>query len=75
MRHYPEVTGPARSYLIPALVTSGIVVGLFLAWSWYLQGLEVECSQQCLANGKGYEYIAPTGIGRRFYPGNCVCNS
>lgn len=76
MRHYPEVTGPARSYVVPALVTLAVVVVLFLVWSWYLQGLEAECRTQCLANGgKNYQYVEPTGIGRRFYRGTCICAS
>ena len=74
MNRYPDVTGPARSYVRPFLLVLAIGGIVYAGYWWYLQGLESDCRHRCLTNGhKNYRYVEPTGFSRRVRPGTCTC--
>jgi len=69
-----EPTGPARSYLVPALVALAIGGTVYAGYWWYLQGLESDCRHRCLTTGnKDYRYVEPTGRTKHFRQGTCTC--
>ena len=71
---YPDYEGPARSYLIPALIVLAVGAVVLCGYWWYLSGLEDDCRERCLAaGGKGYKYVEGTGFGKSFRPGTCSC--
>jgi hypothetical protein len=74
MNRYPDVAGPPRSYIAPLLIVVIIGAVLYAGFWWYLQGLDGDCRQQCLAKGhKDYRYVEPTGSGKYFRRGSCSC--
>ena len=74
MNRYPEVSGPARSYIAPILIVLAIGGTVFGGYWWYLQGLESDCRHRCLTTGhKNYRYVEPTGFAKPIRPGSCSC--
>ncbi len=74
MRTYPDIVGPPRSYVIPAVVMVVLVAVIYSIYWWYLQELPEKCKQHCVATGhKTYRYVEPTSTAKYFRQGSCSC--
>ena len=70
-------TAPARPlqwYTKVLAVVLAVAAAIYLGWEYYLQRLEQECIQGCIAAGYShYQYTKPTGGGKIFRQGRCSC--